>query len=46
MLNNCASDYKKNDNSLIILVEQKLLELHLICSSKPQIELLKCPKVL
>ena len=46
MLNNCGSDYKKNDNALIILVEQKLLELHLICSCKPQIELLKCLKVL
>ena len=23
-LNNCGSDYKKNDNSLTILVEQKL----------------------
>ena len=46
MLNSCGSDYKKNDNSLLILVEQTLLELHMICSSKPQIELLKCLKVI
>ena len=46
MLNNCVSDYKKNVNAIIILVEQKLLELHSICSSKPQMELLKCLKVL
>ena len=46
MLNNWGSDYKENDNSLMIPVDQKWPELHLICSSKPQIELLKCLKVL